>query len=338
MNGSFFKVGENLDPREKRENNILKSIIAVVIVVVILFLILFTGVLGGKEKKYPTSEMLTIVFDSDGGNEINPMVGPKGEKINLPTAEKENYTFSGWLDSNGNAVENPYTLNSNVTLKASYKRNDFTIIYIKFDLAGGKGKIEDQKITEGGYAMQPDTPVREGYVFDGWMLNGNRFDFNSPVYQDITLEADWLQDANYEFTVTYHMNSGRPKEETKVLFGTPVKRPKNPERMGYVFKGWYLNGELYDFNSPVFSSITLVAYWEKETPNSVTYSTVNFDTNGADNLVAPILQINGKPMQKPREPKKEGYVFDGWYYNDELWDFSKPVTEDMTLKAKWKVE
>lgn len=36
---------------------------------------------------------------------------------------------------------------------------------------------------------------------------------------------------------------------------------------------------------------------------------------------------------------RDGYVFDGWYEDEQLnvkWDFTKPVTQDITLYAKWK--
>jgi len=32
---------------------------------------------------------------------------------------------------------------------------------------------------------------------------------------------------------------------------------------------------------------------------------------------------------------KDGYTFLGWYYDNEEFDFSKPITEDITLEAKW---
>ena len=46
-------------------------------------------------------------------------------------------------------------------------------------------------------------------------------------------------------------------------------------------------------------------------------------------------------MEAPRDPAKEGYVFEGWYYTEEdgnevKWDFKTPVHGDIELKAKWK--
>ena len=41
-------------------------------------------------------------------------------------------------------------------------------------------------------------------------------------------------------------------------------------------------------------------------------------------------------MDKPADPEKEGFTFEGWYLGETLYDFSSPVTEAITLKARWK--
>ncbi|MBS7009657.1 InlB B-repeat-containing protein [Anaerostipes sp.] len=71
--------------------------------------------------------------------------------------------------------------------------------------------------------------------------------------------------------------------------------------------------------------------------------TVNFDPNGGDYQPKDQLVVGGRPAVEPKEPKKEGYIFEGWYYTDEKgnevkWDFDTPVHQSMTLKAKWKKE
>jgi len=51
----------------------------------------------------------------------------------------------------------------------------------------------------------------------------------------------------------------------------------------------------------------------------------------------------GKCAVEPKEPKRKGYTFEGWYYIDEngkeqKWDFDTPVHSDISLKAVWKKE
>lgn len=43
----------------------------------------------------------------------------------------------------------------------------------------------------------------------------------------------------------------------------------------------------------------------------------------------------GDPITEPTAPSKNGYTFDGWYLNNELYDFSKPVTKDANLVPKY---
>ena len=43
-----------------------------------------------------------------------------------------------------------------------------------------------------------------------------------------------------------------------------VGKPVVPVREGYVFAGWYLDGELYEFNTPVNSNIVLIAKWVRK--------------------------------------------------------------------------
>lgn len=61
---------------------------------------------------------------------------------------------------------------------------------------------------------------------------------------------------------------------------------------------------------------------------------VSFDSNGGSYVASIIVDENGLAT-KPEDPTRENYVFAGWYYNDELFDFSKPITGDIKLEARW---
>ena len=63
--------------------------------------------------------------------------------------------------------------------------------------------------------------------------------------------------------------------------------------------------------------------------------TVTFDTDGAQIYEA----ISIRPAQKielPPTPVKEGYTFEGWYYDDKKFDENTLIFDNITLKAKWK--
>ncbi|MCT6900714.1 MAG: InlB B-repeat-containing protein, partial [Bifidobacterium sp.] len=65
--------------------------------------------------------------------------------------------------------------------------------------------------------------------------------------------------------------------------------------------------------------------------------TVSFDTAGGS--PTPGLQQIDYPygrVQRPApDPVREGYQFDGWFIGEVAYDFSTPVTKNLTLTAKW---
>ena len=63
---------------------------------------------------------------------------------------------------------------------------------VTFDTLGGT-TITEQIVKPGGHAVQPLSPTKTGFTFDGWYCNGKKFTFATiPVTSDITLVANWL--------------------------------------------------------------------------------------------------------------------------------------------------
>lgn len=65
------------------------------------------------------------------------------------------------------------------------------------------------------------------------------------------------------FSVTFTLKIGAGIQTQEVRVGNKVVEPETPSETGYIFLGWYLNGEKYDFNTPVKSNLNLEAKWEK---------------------------------------------------------------------------
>ncbi len=73
-----------------------------------------------------------------------------------------------------------------------YKDNVSYIV--TFDISGVES-IKTQTVERGRFAKEPSTPVREGYVFDGWYYNGKIWVFSEEtVNSDISLEGRWIPD------------------------------------------------------------------------------------------------------------------------------------------------
>ena len=66
--------------------------------------------------------------------------------------------------------------------------------------------------------------------------------------------------------------------------------------------------------------------------------TIYFDYNTG--YVHPQRVQKNVPYAEPKElySHKEGYIFAGWFIGEKGYDFTKPVTGDITLAAKWLKE
>ena len=63
---------------------------------------------------------------------------------------------------------------------------------------------------------------------------------------------------------------------------------------------------------------------------------VVFDTdNSSDKIVRKVEYL--KKVEKPNVPVREGYTFKGWYKDGAEFNFETPITEDITLTAKWEI-
>lgn len=71
------------------------------------------------------------------------------------------------------------------------------VFTVTFDTDGGD-LVDPQEVNKGEKATEPTTPTKDGYYFVEWQLNGQKFDFNTPITEDITLKAIW---DNYKITI-----------------------------------------------------------------------------------------------------------------------------------------
>lgn len=83
------------------------------------------------------------------------------------------------------------------------------------------------------------------------------------------------------------------------------------------------------------SSIS-VTYGEAAPENS---HTVTFNTNGGSSISGQNV-VDSESANKPDDPTRRGFNFVNWYdnsgFNGEPYDFNTPVTDDLTLFAKWE--
>ena len=211
-----------------------------------------------------------------------------------------------------------------------------------FDSNGGTS-VRTQTVKHGGYAEYRSTS-RFGYEFLGWYLNGEKYDFSTPVTEKITLVAKWEKktsdipsDDKEIYIVDFDSNGGTRVASQKVEEGDRVSRPSNPTRDCYDFVGWYTDASLtkkYNFSTPVTRDMTLYAKWKDNGTCKETYR-VKFDSNGGTSVATQRVD-EGDRATEPRDPRRSGYTFLGWYLNGRKFSFNTRIYEDITLEAKWE--
>lgn len=281
----------------------------------------------------PETIIHTVTFDYG----IEGMTGSQqvtdGGKATEPVAPvRDGYRFDGWLlDCQPYDFATPVT--GDITLTAGWTINTYTV---RFDTAGGSS-VPEQAIDHGQKITEPAAPTREGYTFTGWLLDGRPFDFSTPITGNLTLTAGWQENeppAPVTHTVTFDSAGGSTIPAQTVTDGAAAIDPGTPTRDGYTFTGWLLDGKSFDFATPITGDITLTAGWEESGEPAPTIHTVTFD-DGTGNTVTVNVQ-EGETVQEPSAPSRDGYEFTGWLLDGTPYDFTTPVTGDITLTAGWE--
>ena len=197
---------------------------------------------------------------------------------------------------------------------------------VTFNSDGGT-IVPEQKIIDGEKATKPTSPTKKGFAFVDWTLNGTVYNFARPVTSDIELKATWREIV--PVTVTFDSDGGTTVPPQEIEEGTKARMPASPTKTDYTFIEWRLDNKKYDFSKPVTKNITLKAYWEKKL-------VVKFDSDGGTPTPQEQkIDKNGK-VTRPSDPTRSGYTFVEWIFNNTKYDFNKPVTSDLTLKAYWE--
>ncbi len=286
----------------------------------------------------------TVTFDLSGGNgNIDEQTINKGELALKPTPDptKDGYTFQRWsLTENGTEE---FDFNTKITkdtvIYAVWKENPS--VTVTFNLCGGKGRIESQKVRKGASATKPQDPARSGYTFQRWSLteNGDTFFFETKITEDTVLYAVWAE--RPYFLVSFNLSGASgyidPEKVTKGGFAT--KPDTVPSRDGYTFQMWSASGDgTAEFNftgTAITEDMTLYAVW-KENPSV----TVTFNLCGGEGSIESQKVRKGASAVKPQDPARDGYAFERWSLTEngtQAYDFGNTkMTDDITLYAVWR--
>lgn len=257
----------------------------------------------------------TITLSIDGV-ESTKLVND-GECIRLDTPVKTGYTFQNW-NLNGSIFNLNTPITQDLHLIAVFKINTYKITF-KNDSKTNVISAEYQTTIQ-----EPVKPTKEGYTFDGWYNGLIKFDFRTPITKDMILIAKYTPNT---YIVTFTNEDGSLIEEKEVQYKQTVTI-QNPSKQGYTFVGWFIGSTPFDLATAITENITLVAKFEPVITYTVTFK------NGTD--IETVLVEQGKLVEEPTQPIKEGFSFLGWFENDIKFDFNTPIESDITLTAKFE--
>ena len=127
-----------------------------------------------------------IELDTGGGEKVAPVVEKAGNMVALPTPVRDNYTFKGWVDENGNVYEVIEMPATSMRLIAQWWAQ------ISFDSRGG-GEF-DIISQEGGSAITLPHAEKSGYMFAGWYNeNGEKVELSVMPGLSMALNAMYYE-------------------------------------------------------------------------------------------------------------------------------------------------
>ena len=254
----------------------------------------------------------------------------------IPVPERYGYDFVGWILDGQKSYE--ADKDAEITL-GSTGAKDFVAVWnpdvptITYILNGGEFSQEERtSFIFGEKPFTIENPVREHYVFVGWIVNGNEeealkdYVVDTGNAQDITLEAVWILK---DYTIVYDEEGVLfqekplevvPEEKEEVIVPkNPVTYTVedefeliNPTKYGYVFRGWIENGEPSYMARPIYSVLkgssgdkVFVAVWS---PLTVP---VYYNLNGGS-AVNRTSYTFGEKAFALNAPVREHYEFKGW--------------------------
>ena len=187
----------------------------------------------------------TITLDTNGGSVVSPIKYTVEDLFTLPYILRPGYEFAGWtLDGSGMLPFTPLIIYPGTTgdlhYKAEWRLAEYTIT---MDLDGGSGQ-EKVVYTITDEEFELPTPTRNGYEFVGW--TGERITTpRTSVKIPKGSTGNKAYTANWKvirYTITLVTNGGAVIASIRYTVEDSVTLPIPPDRPGYEFSGWVLDG------------------------------------------------------------------------------------------------
>lgn len=238
-----------------------------------------------------------------------------------------------------------------LTIDVKYALDEHTLT---FETNGGSA-INPVTVRHGNAVARPADPTKDKYTFIGWYADPEfteEYDFATVLEADKTIYAKFeltstpigdiyvrydvlhikqLPDGTYDLAnaEVEHLSAKKDTTVTAVIKDYRATHHVNVNRTLSKLTGTAIQPYKGVDGKPVYTILSV--YYDLD------FHTLTFDTMGGSKI-APETVRHGLTVAKPKDPVNGGYIFDGWYTDKTFrhrYDFSTPLTEDITIYAKW---
>lgn len=238
-----------------------------------------------------------------------------------------------------------------LTIDVKYDLDEHTLT---FETNGGSA-VNPITVRHGNAVARPADPTKDKYTFIGWYADPEfteEYDFATVLEADKTIYAKFeltstpigdiyvrydvlhikqLPDGTYDLAnaEVEHLSAKKDTTVTAVIKDYRATHHVNVNRTLSKLTGTAIQPYMGVDGKPVYTILSV--YYDLD------FHTLTFDTMGGSKI-APETVRHGLTVAKPKDPVNGGYIFDGWYTDKTFrhrYDFSTPLTEDITIYAKW---
>ena len=281
---------------------------------------------AAEYETFRTSEFSIITTDYSKDMALNPDVAINHEFF----ADKLGLTIQSYFVNDDNTLRiNPFGIKP---IFVGFFGEPYTVTY-NYDNGADPLVLTEQY--EGTHLAKPQTPIKDGFKFDGWYTSADfttAWNFDTmQVTDDLNLYAKW---STTDVTVTFVDGGVSTPVSTKLDQPLDASKIPGTVKEGYTFKEWNTQadgkGTAFDTTAVVKADQTVYAIYEA---NNVTVTFVDGTTS------TPVVTKFDQAVDGSKIPTtvKEGYVFKEWNTQADgkgtAFDTTAAIKADQTVYA-----
>ena len=243
-----------------------------------------------------------------------------------PNPSKIGYTFKYWsIEKGGEEYNFNSEITENITLYAVYNINKYTVTFKNYD----GSTLQEETLEYGALPKyKGEAPTREKteeytYTFKGWDKEITEVTNNQEYIATYT-------ETKNKYNVKFTNYDGSILQEETLEYGTiPVYKGEVPTRektdeYTYTFKNW--NKEITEVTD---NEIYIAVYKEEKNKYTVIYM------DGETEYTR--KEVNYGETVSEEVISKDHSIYRGWTLDENTYDFSTPVTKNITIKSSFEL-